>query len=143
MLYEVITEVGGQWAPVLGLQVGASFSFLDAEDVLDENSPIADSYRTRLNGDVTYRRPSGAWPTSVITSYSIHYTKLYDKMDALTRLLELEPFDGMIIFVRTKTATVEVADRLQAHGFAAEPLNGDMNQAMRERTIDRLKSGLV
>ncbi len=54
-------ELGGAWAPVLGLEVGASFSFLDAEDVLDENSPIADSYRTRLNGDVTYRRPSGAW----------------------------------------------------------------------------------
>ncbi|MBT8462065.1 MAG: TonB-dependent receptor [Gemmatimonadetes bacterium] len=54
-------EVGGQYAPVLGLELGASFSFLDAEDVLDENSPIADSYRTRLNGDVTYRRPSGRW----------------------------------------------------------------------------------
>ncbi len=54
-------EVGGQYAPVLGLELGASFSFLDAEDVLDENSPIADSYRTRLNGDVTYRRPSGQW----------------------------------------------------------------------------------
>ena len=54
-------EVGGQWAPVLGFEVGASYSFLDAEDVLDENSPIADSYRTRLNGDLTYRRPSGAW----------------------------------------------------------------------------------
>jgi outer membrane receptor protein involved in Fe transport len=54
-------EVGGRWAPVLGLEVGAGFSFLDAEDVLDENSPIADSYRTRLNGDLTYRRPSGKW----------------------------------------------------------------------------------
>ncbi len=54
-------EVGGQWAPVLGFEVGASYSFLDAEDVLDENSPIADSYRTRLNGDLTYRRPGGAW----------------------------------------------------------------------------------
>jgi len=62
-------------------------------------------------------------------------------MDALTRLLEVEPFDGMIIFVRTKTATVEVADKLEAHGFAAEALNGDMNQAMRERTVNRLKSG--
>jgi ATP-dependent RNA helicase DeaD len=47
----------------------------------------------------------------------------------------------MIIFVRTKTATVEVADKLEAHGFAAEALNGDMNQAMRERTVSRLKSG--
>ncbi|MCU7844592.1 MAG: DEAD/DEAH box helicase [Candidatus Thiodiazotropha sp. (ex Monitilora ramsayi)] len=65
----------------------------------------------------------------------------HHKMDALTRLLEVEPFDGMIIFVRTKTATVEVADKLEAHGFAAEALNGDMNQAMRERTVSRLKSG--
>lgn len=65
----------------------------------------------------------------------------HHKMDALTRLLEVESFDGMIIFVRTKTATVEVADKLEAHGFAAEALNGDMNQAMRERTVNRLKSG--
>jgi ATP-dependent RNA helicase DeaD len=65
----------------------------------------------------------------------------HHKMDALTRLLEVEPFDGMIIFVRTKTATVEVADKLEAHGFAAEALNGDMNQAMRERTVSRLKAG--
>jgi ATP-dependent RNA helicase DeaD len=63
------------------------------------------------------------------------------KMDALTRVLELEPFDGMLIFVRTKTATTEVADKLQAHGFAAEALNGDMNQAMRERAVGRLKDG--
>ncbi len=65
----------------------------------------------------------------------------HHKMDALTRLLEVETFDGMIIFVRTKTATVEVADKLEAHGFSAEALNGDMNQAMRERTVNRLKSG--
>ena len=65
----------------------------------------------------------------------------HHKMDALTRLLEVEAFDGMIIFVRTKTSTVEVADKLEAHGFAAEALNGDMNQAMRERTVNRLKSG--
>jgi ATP-dependent RNA helicase DeaD len=65
----------------------------------------------------------------------------HHKMDALTRLLEVEPFDGMIIFVRTKTSTVEVADKLEAHGFAAEALNGDMNQSMRERTVNRLKSG--
>ncbi|MEJ2590380.1 MAG: DEAD/DEAH box helicase [Candidatus Thiodiazotropha sp.] len=65
----------------------------------------------------------------------------HHKMDALTRLLEVEPFDGMLIFVRTKTATVEVADKLEAHGFAAEALNGDMNQAMRERTVNRLKNG--
>jgi ATP-dependent RNA helicase DeaD len=62
-------------------------------------------------------------------------------MDALTRVLEVEEFDGMLIFMRTKTATVEVADKLQAHGFAAEALNGDMNQVMRERAIGRLKDG--
>ncbi len=65
----------------------------------------------------------------------------HHKMDALTRVLEVEEFDGMLIFMRTKTATVEVADKLQAHGFAAEALNGDMNQAMRERAIGRLKEG--
>ncbi|MGD8587334.1 MAG: DEAD/DEAH box helicase [Chromatiales bacterium] len=63
------------------------------------------------------------------------------KMDVLTRVLEVEPFDGLLIFVRTKTATTEVADKLQAHGFAAEALNGDMNQAMRERAVGRLKDG--
>ena len=58
----------------------------------------------------------------------------FHKLDVLTRILELEPFDGMLIFVRTKNATTELADKLRAHGFAAEPLNGDMNQEMRERT---------
>ncbi|MCW8907777.1 MAG: DEAD/DEAH box helicase [Sedimenticola sp.] len=72
----------------------------------------------------------------------VHYTVTRQhKMDALTRILEVEPFDGMIVFVRTKLATVEVADKLEAHGFAAEALNGDMNQAMRERTVERLKQG--
>ncbi len=65
----------------------------------------------------------------------------HHKMDALTRVLEVEAFDGMLIFVRTKTATAEVAEKLQAHGFAAEALNGDMSQDMRERTIARLKAG--
>ena len=63
------------------------------------------------------------------------------KMDALTRILEAENFDGMIIFVRTKTATVEVSERLEARGFSAAAINGDMSQALRERAIDNLKSG--
>jgi len=62
------------------------------------------------------------------------------KLDALTRILEVEPFDGMIIFVRTKTATVELAEKLEARGYSAAALNGDMNQQLRERTIDRLKT---
>ncbi|MBI5040255.1 MAG: DEAD/DEAH box helicase [Gammaproteobacteria bacterium] len=63
------------------------------------------------------------------------------KLDALTRILEAEDFDAMIVFVRTKTATVELAEKLEARGFSAAPLNGDMNQALRERTVDRLKKG--
>jgi ATP-dependent RNA helicase DeaD len=63
------------------------------------------------------------------------------KLDALTRILEVEPFDGMIIFARTKVATEEIAERLEARGFAAAALNGDMPQAQRERTIGRLKAG--
>ncbi|WP_341938418.1 DEAD/DEAH box helicase [Marinimicrobium sp. C2-29] len=64
-----------------------------------------------------------------------------NKLDALTRILEVEPFEGMIIFARTKNATVELAEKLEARGYAASALNGDMNQQLRERTIERLKSG--
>lgn len=63
------------------------------------------------------------------------------KLDALTRILEVEDFDGMVIFVRTKTATVELAEKLEARGFSSSPINGDMNQALRERTVARLKQG--
>ncbi len=63
------------------------------------------------------------------------------KLDALTRILEVEPFDGMLIFVRTRIATTELAEKLQARGFAAEALNGDMAQNDRERKITQLKNG--
>ena len=61
------------------------------------------------------------------------------KMDALTRLLEVEPFEAMIVFVRTKQATEEVAEKLRARGFSAAAINGDIPQAQRERTIAALK----
>ncbi|MCV7192132.1 DEAD/DEAH box helicase [Mycolicibacterium brumae] len=63
------------------------------------------------------------------------------KMDALTRILETEPFEAMIVFVRTKQATEEVAERLRARGFNAAAINGDIPQSMRERTIAALKEG--
>lgn len=63
------------------------------------------------------------------------------KLDALTRILEAETFDGMIIFVRTKTATVELAEKLEARGYSASAINGDMSQALRERSIAHLKNG--
>ncbi|MFD2366584.1 DEAD/DEAH box helicase [Pseudoduganella sp. GCM10020061] len=65
------------------------------------------------------------------------------KLDALTRILEAEPFDGMIIFARTKLGTEELATKLQARGFAAAAINGDLAQAQRERTIGQLKDGKI
>src|SRR6478735_4530933 len=63
------------------------------------------------------------------------------KLDALTRVLEVEPFEAMIVFVRTKQATEEVAEKLRARGFSAMAINGDIPQAVRERTIANLKDG--
>jgi len=63
------------------------------------------------------------------------------KMDALTRILEAETFDGMIIFVRTRGATVEVAEKLEARGFGAAALNGEIAQKQREQIVNRLKKG--
>ena len=65
------------------------------------------------------------------------------KLDALTRILEAETFDGMLVFTRTKQSTVELAEKLEARGFAAAPLNGDIPQAQRERTVARLKAGQI
>ena len=64
-----------------------------------------------------------------------------NKLDALTRMLEVEEFDGMIIFVRTKNSTQELAEKLNARGFSAAALNGDMNQQLRTRTVEQLKNG--
>ncbi len=65
------------------------------------------------------------------------------KLDALTRILEAETFNGIIVFVRTKTATVELAEKLEARGFETEALNGDIAQKSRERTIEKLKQGKI
>ncbi|MFT6051415.1 MAG: ATP-dependent RNA helicase DeaD [Halioglobus sp.] len=63
------------------------------------------------------------------------------KIDALTRILEVEEFDAMIVFVRTRIATVEVADKLAARGYASAAINGDIPQKQREMTIENLKNG--
>ncbi len=63
------------------------------------------------------------------------------KVDALTRILEVENFDGMIVFVRTKQATEDLAERLRARGFSAVAINGDVVQNQRERTIESLRKG--
>ena len=81
--------------------------------------------------------------TSTATSIRQRYWVVsgVHKLDALTRILEAEPFDAMLVFARTKQSTVELAERLEARGFAAAALNGDMQQKDRERTIARLKGG--
>lgn len=65
------------------------------------------------------------------------------KLDALTRVLEVESFEAMIIFVRTKQGTEELAEKLRARGFSAAAINGDIAQNQRERTIGQLKSGTL
>jgi ATP-dependent RNA helicase DeaD len=65
------------------------------------------------------------------------------KLDAMTRILEAEPYDAMIVFARTKLATQELADKLSARGISAAAINGDMDQKARERTISQLKDGRI
>ena len=65
------------------------------------------------------------------------------KLEALSRVLEAETKEGVIIFARTKAITVAVAESLEAKGYDVAVLNGDVAQSQRERTIDRLKSGHV
>jgi ATP-dependent RNA helicase DeaD len=63
------------------------------------------------------------------------------KLDALTRILEVETFDAMLVFARTKQSTVDLAEKLEARGFSAAALNGDIQQSQRERTVAQLKAG--
>jgi ATP-dependent RNA helicase DeaD len=65
------------------------------------------------------------------------------KLDALTRILEVEEFDGVIAFVRTKMATEDLADKLRARGFQASAINGDIPQQQRERTVEALREGKI
>ena len=66
---------------------------------------------------------------------------LSQKLDALTRILEVTEFDAMIIFARTKTLTVELSEKLSARGFSAEAINGDIQQSQREKIINKFKKG--
>ena len=63
------------------------------------------------------------------------------KLDALTRILETEPIDAVLVFVRTKTRAAELAEQLQGRGYAAEAMHGDMSQVQREATVRRLRGG--
>ncbi|BCZ23357.1 DEAD/DEAH box helicase [Mycobacterium senriense] len=83
--------------------------------------------------------------TATAENISQHYIQVAGprKMDALTRVLEVESFEAMIVFVRTKQATEEVAEKLRARGFSAAAINGDIPQGQRERTVAALKDGSI
>ena len=81
--------------------------------------------------------------TATVASVDQRFVEVrgFDKLEALTRILEVEEFDAMLIFVRTRSATTELAEKLEARGLASAALSGEMTQALRERTIERIKSG--
>jgi len=81
--------------------------------------------------------------STVSTVEQVYWRSTVHKNKAIVRFLEAEDYDGAIVFVRTRNDTVQLAELLEREGFSAAPLNGDMNQQARERTVDRLKSGLL
>jgi ATP-dependent RNA helicase DeaD len=103
-------------------------------------APIRKVAQRHLVDPVEVRIAARAATVETITQHHCVVTR-HHKLDVLTRLLEVEPFDAMLVFVRTKNATLELSEKLDAHGFPAEALNGDMSQNERERTIERLRGG--
>jgi len=95
-----------------------------------------------LNDPADIKVKSKTATVSTITQY-YWSGKTTFKLDALTRLLEAEEFGGIIIFVRTKNMTTELSEKLAARGYASVPLNGDVQQSMREKVIARLKKGNI
>ncbi|WP_424464754.1 DEAD/DEAH box helicase [Pseudoclavibacter helvolus] len=93
---------------------------------LNEPAEITVKTKTTTSSTITQRY--------LIVSYA-------QKVDALTRILEVENFEGMIIFVRTKNETEGLAEKLRARGYSAAAINGDVAQVQRERTVNQLKSG--
>ncbi|WP_372461324.1 DEAD/DEAH box helicase [Microbacterium aurantiacum] len=81
--------------------------------------------------------------TSATISQRYLMVSWQQKMDALTRILEVENFDGMIVFGRTRSVTEEIAEKLRARGYSAAAINGDVAQPMREKTVNQLKTGAL
>lgn len=95
-----------------------------------------------LHDPVDIATPKATTSTATVRQRWIQVSH-HHKVDALTRLLEVETGDGMLVFVRTKSATEELADKLRSRGYSAAALNGDLVQAQRERTVAQLKSGAI
>lgn len=83
--------------------------------------------------------------TSTAVTISQKYWQVtgLQKIDALVRILEMNEHDGMIIFVRTKAATIDLSEKLKERGHDCEALNGDISQNIRERTVDNIKKGQI
>ena len=97
-----------------------------AQQYLNEPEEVAIKGKTTTNQNITQRY--------LVVSYA-------QKVDALTRILEIENFDGMIVFVRTKNETETLAEKLRARGYSAAAINGDVPQVQRERSVNQLKDG--
>ncbi|WP_110588466.1 DEAD/DEAH box helicase [Microbacterium suaedae] len=93
---------------------------------LNDPEEITVASRTTTSANITQRYLMVSYP---------------QKVDALTRILEVENFDGMIVFVRTKSETETLAEKLRARGYTAAAISGDVAQAQRERTVEQLKKG--
>jgi ATP-dependent RNA helicase DeaD len=102
---------------------------------------IADNYLTDAE-NVKIEQKTLTVPT--ISQFYLNVSER-QKTDALTRLLEIEsaPGEAVLVFHRTKVGAAELADKLQARGYAAEPMHGDMSQSQRETVIKRLKNGKI
>ncbi|WP_404472319.1 DEAD/DEAH box helicase [Microbacterium aerolatum] len=95
-----------------------------AQKYLRDAEEITVKSKTATNTNITQRY--------LVVSYQ-------QKVDALTRILEVENFDGMIVFVRTKNETETLAEKLRARGYSAAAINGDVPQVQRERSVNQLK----
>ncbi len=100
---------------------------------------IAQRYLTDA-AEITVAAPTKTAAATRQRYLQVGYTQ---KLDALTRILEIESGDAMIVFVRTKQATEDLAERLRARGYGAAAINGDLAQNQRERTIEQLRSGAL
>ncbi|WP_072313524.1 DEAD/DEAH box helicase [Agrococcus sp. Marseille-P2731] len=92
----------------------------------------------REPAEVTVRSGASSSPSIRQRALMVSYQQ---KLEALTRVLEVEPFEGAIVFTRTRNETETVAERLRARGYAAAAISGDVAQPQREKTIEQLRSG--
>ncbi|AWB83808.1 DEAD/DEAH box helicase [Corynebacterium liangguodongii] len=97
-----------------------------SKQYLNDPAEVTVKSETRTNTNITQR---------------YLFTAHRNKLDAITRILEVTEFEAMIVFVRTKHETEELAEKLRARGFSAAAINGDIAQQQRERTVDQLRDG--